>query len=114
MIFHICSDDEWQRARVAGRYAPEALAADGFVHCSDPGTVHLPANHLYAGRTDLVLLQIDPSRLTAPVRWEPGSADDAAGPWFPHIYGVVEVAAVVAVHPFRPNSGGGFTPVQPE
>ena len=115
MIFHICTDQDWQRARVAGRYAPAGLPADGFVHCSDPGTVHLPANHLYAARTDLVLLQIDPAQLDVPVRWEPGVAEDPAGPWFPHVYGSINLSAVVAVLPFRPNAGGGrFTPVQPE
>lgn len=114
VIFHICSDEEWQRARVAGRYTPEALPADGFVHCSDPGTVHLPANHLYASRTDLVLLQIDPARLKVPIRWEPGVSEDPAGPWFPHIYGSINLDAVVTVHPFRPNAGGRFTPVQPD
>lgn len=114
MIFHICSEEEWQRARVAGRYIPDGLPADGFVHCSDPGTVHLPANHLFPARTDLVLLQIDPTQLEVPIRWEPGVAEDPAGPWFPHIYGPIDVAAVVAVHPFRRNAGGRFTPVQPD
>ncbi len=114
VIFHICTDEEWQRARIAGRYTPEAMSEDGFIHCSDPGTVHLPANRLYVGRTDLVLLQINPARLTAPIRWEPGVAEDPAGPWFPHIYGSINVDAVIAVHPFRLNAGGRFTPVQPD
>ncbi len=114
MIFHICSDDEWQRALASGRYTPAALSEDGFVHCSDPGTVHLPANRLYGGRTDLVLLQIDPARVQLPLRWEPGVAEDPAGPWFPHIYGSINLDAVVAVLPFRPNSAGHFTPVQPD
>lgn len=114
MIFHICTDEDWQRARVAGRYAPEGFAQDGFVHCSDPGTVHLPANHRYAGRTNLVLLQIDPARLQVPLRWEPGVAEDPAGPWFPHVYGSINLDAVVAVHPFQFNAAGRFTPVQPD
>ncbi|MDQ3715126.1 MAG: DUF952 domain-containing protein [Actinomycetota bacterium] len=99
---------------MAGRYVAEALLRDGFVHCSDPGTVHLPANRLYAERTDLVLLQIDPERLSVPVRWEPGINEDPAGPWFPHVYGEIALDAVVAVLPFVPNEGGGFTPVQPD
>jgi len=114
VIFHICTEEDWQLARIAGTYTPAAMADDGFVHCSDPGTVHLPANHLYPGRTDLVLLQMDPARLDVPVRWEPGLAEDPAGPWFPHVYGPINVAAVVSVHPFRLNAGGRFTPVQPD
>lgn len=76
--------------------------------------MHLPANHLYAGRSDLLLLQIDPALVSVPVRWEPGVAEDPAGPWFPHVYGSITVDAVVAVHPFRPNPGGRFTPVPPD
>lgn len=114
MLFHICTDEEWQQARVAGAYIAEALDRDGFVHCSDPGTVHLPANRLYAGRDDLVLLQIDPTRVSAPVKWEPGIDEDPDGPWFPHIYGSINLDAVVAVHPFVLNPGGRFTPVQPD
>lgn len=113
MLFHICSDSDWQRARIAGEHVPEDLPADGFVHCSDPGTVHLPANRLYAGRTDLVLLQIDPARVNVLVTWEPGIDEDPSGPWFPHIYGPINTDAVVAVIPFVPNEGGEFTPVQP-
>lgn len=75
--------------------------------------MHLPANHLYVGRSDLVVLQIDPAQLSVPVTWEPGIDEDPAGPWFPHIYGEINPDAVVAVHPFVPNNSGGFTPVQP-
>ncbi|MDQ4036778.1 MAG: DUF952 domain-containing protein [Actinomycetota bacterium] len=114
MLFHICTAEEWQRARIAGVYVAAALSQDGFVHCSDPGTVHLPANQLYAGRRDLVLLQIDPARLAVPVKWEPGVVEDPAGPWFPHIYGEIHLDAVVAVLAFVPNGGGGFAPVQPD
>ena len=102
MLFHICTDEEWQEARVAGVYVAEAMQRDGFVHCSDPGTVHLPANRLYNARTDLVLLQVDPARLSVPVTWEPG----IDGP----------VRAVVPAHLWRdqPGRGRGGTPLRPQ
>jgi uncharacterized protein (DUF952 family) len=109
MILHICGRDEWPPTD--GRYQPESLASEGFVHCSDFGTVHLPARLFYAGRDDLVLLVVDPDRLEVPVRWEPAAgADDPSGmPWFPHVYGPIPQAAVVAVHTFRPDANGVFT-----
>ncbi len=33
---------------------------------------------------------------------------EASGPWFPHVYGPLPVAAVVGVHPFPPEPDGTF------
>ena len=87
-----------------------SLETEGFVHCSDPGTVHLPADRLYAGRTDLVLLEIDPAKLDVPLRWEPGSPPIPGGPWFPHVYGPIPATAVVATHDFLPGEDGFTLP----
>src|SRR3954451_40349 len=74
----------------------------GFVHLSTPDQVHLPAQALFPGRRDLVLLVVDPARLTAPLRWEPGTAADAAGTLSPPLFGPLPLAAVTAVVPHRP------------
>jgi len=107
VILHIISREEWALARAAGVHRAATLATEGFVHCSDPGTVHLPAGRLYAGRTDLVLLEIDPAGLGVPLRWEPGDGNPA-GPWFPHVYGPILLGAVRAVHDFPPEPDGAF------
>jgi uncharacterized protein (DUF952 family) len=70
--------------------------------------VHLPANALVRGRTDLVLLEVDESRLPQPPRWEAGDPADPDTMRFPHVYGPVPVAAVVAVHDFPPDADGTF------
>lgn len=106
MILHIISRDDWRTASAAGEVRPASLAEAGFVHCSDLGTVHLPANAHYAGRTDLLLLVIDPVRV--PVRWEPGVPPIPGGPWFPHVYGPIPVSAVLATHDFPPDADGVF------
>ena len=106
MIFHICSAADW----TGKRYRAPSLDTEGFVHCSDLGTVHLPANALYAGRVDLLLLEIDPDKLDVPMRWEPGVPPHPADIWFPHIYGPINPDAVVAVHEFRPGPDGAFVP----
>lgn len=106
VIVHICGRGDWERA--GARYAADSLGAVGFLHCSDPGTAHLPANALYAGRTDLVLLEIDPARLDVPLRWEPGDPPHPAGVWFPHVYGSLPREAVVAVHDFPPDGDDCF------
>jgi uncharacterized protein (DUF952 family) len=111
VLVHLCSNDEWRRAQTGGEHRPESLEVSGFVHLSTPEQVHLPANRLYAGRTDLVLLRIDPTRLTSPVRWEPGVATDPIAMVFPHLYGALPVKAVINVTPYLPAEDGRFTPL---
>jgi len=108
VILHISSHDEWAADRERGELRPASLAEVGFVHCSDPGSVHLPADLFYAGRTDLVLLVVDPAKLTVPVRWEPGEPAHPTGVWFPHVYGPIQVEAVVRVVDFPPAADGTF------
>ena len=81
---------------------PPSLATVGFVHLSTPDQVHLPARALYPCRRDLLLLVVDPARLTDPVRIEEGVPADPAGRRFPHLYGPLPTSAVVAAVPYRP------------
>jgi uncharacterized protein (DUF952 family) len=110
MLLHICAVDDWRLAQDRGEHRPASLSELGFVHLSAPEQVHLPANRLYAGRTDLVLLHLDPDRLTAPVRWEPGVPTDPESMLFPHLYGPLPVNAVTSVTPYTPDAGGSFPP----
>ena len=105
MILHIVPRAEY---RAGQDVRPASLDTEGFVHCSDYGTVHLPAGRLFAGRTDLLLLQVDPAALDVPLRWEPGDPPSPDGVWFPHVYGPIPAHAVVAVHEFPPSSDGTF------
>ena len=111
-LLHICAASEWQHAQRLGELQPDSLGELGFVHLSTPDQVHLPANRLYAGRGDLLLLHVDPSRLDAPVRWEPRVVTDPASMVFPHLYGALPIAAVTAVTPYRPGPDGWFEPLQ--
>ena len=107
-LVHMCGRDEWAAASVSGEHRPPSLSDVGFVHLSSVEQVHLPANRLYAGRTDLVLLYLNPDLLGAPVRWEPGVPTDPASMRFPHLYGALPAAAVIAVTPYSPGPDGVF------
>jgi hypothetical protein len=112
-LVHLCSAGEWDDARSGGQVRPASLGEVGFVHLSAPWQVHLPANRLFAGRTDLLALIVDPERLTAPLRWEPGVPEDPESMLFPHLYGALPVAAVVDVQPYRPGPDDRFAPLAP-
>ena len=103
-LLHLTTPAEWRAALTAGAVTPPSLREVGFVHLSAPAQVHLPAERLFPGRRDVVLLVVDPARLTDPVRWEPGVPGDPASMRFPHLYGPLPTAAVVAVLPWRPGT----------
>lgn len=106
VLVHLCDAESWSRAQRRGELRP--APGIGFVHLSTPAQVHLPANRLYRGRCDLLLMYIDAGRLAAPLRWEPGTDTDPAGMMFPHLYGPVPVSAVIDVVAYRPDADGQF------
>ncbi len=109
VLLHMSTATEWEAARAAGALAPPSLAEVGFVHLSTPEQVMLPANRLYHGRSDLLLLVLDPARIDVEVRWEPGVPDDPESMRFPHAYGPVPTTAVVTTQPYLPGPDGSFT-----
>jgi len=110
MILHFCPRAEWEAALLAGVYRADSLASQGFIHCSTPEQVAIPATALARGRRDIVLLEIDESRLLTPVVWEQGDPPDPGGMLFPHVYSPIPAGAVVAVRNYLPEPDGTFLP----
>ncbi|MCW2514512.1 MAG: glutathione S-transferase [Mycobacterium sp.] len=107
-LIHLCTTEEWEHAKELGERRPPSLGEQGFVHLSAPEQVHLPANRLFAGRSDMLLLRLDANLLGAKVNWEPGVPSDPESMTFPHLYGPLPVAAVTSVTPYRPAADGRF------
>ncbi|MFN2145435.1 MAG: DUF952 domain-containing protein [Anaerolineales bacterium] len=104
MIYHIVSKSDWTAVGDATHYRGDTLDTEGFIHCSTLEQVLDTANYLFRARKDLVLLQINPVKLRSPLKYE----DAGDGRFFPHIYGPLEMEAVVAVADFPPNADGSF------
>lgn len=114
LLRHLARRADWEQALETGSYLPPGFADEGFVHLSTAETLPLPANLLYARHDGLVLLWIDPDRLTAELRYEPGG-DEVGDVLFPHLYGPLPVDAVVAVTPLQAWEPGAFVaPPAPE
>lgn len=109
-IYHIATAQAWTGARSAGSYTEStrglSLAEVGFIHCSNADQVTRVADTFYRRASGLVLLVIDPDRLTAELRDEDL---DGRGEAFPHVYGPLNLDAVVDVVPFEPAEDGRFT-----
>ncbi len=104
-ILHITQRAAWDAALLLGEYRVPTLEIDGFIHCSTLKQVLEPANSLYRGQTDLVLLCIDPHRVKSPIRYEDYYD---LGDEFPHIYGSIPIEAVTQVLNFPPLDDGRF------
>lgn len=100
-VFHICPRAALERARADGAYVAESLAHEGFIHLSRAHQVLPTVRAYFAGVTDLVVLVIDPTRLTAPLRYEPPAPLPSHAPkppseeLYPHCYGPLDLAAIV-------------------
>src|SRR5215207_2945424 len=104
LILHIALVEEWEAAQRAGSYRMSTRGKgldDGatFIHASRPDQVSLVANFAYEDVTEpLCLLVIDTERLVSALCDEDL---DGAGMSFPHIYGPLNLDAVVDVRPYE-------------
>jgi uncharacterized protein (DUF952 family) len=111
MLLHLTTRGLWAAALSAGEHRPPSLADEGFVHLSTPAQVVESARRHYRGVPDLLLLCVDPDRLTAPLRYE---FAPSRGEEFPHVYGALNLDAVTAVVEFAETPDGYVLPPLPE
>ncbi len=102
-LVHVCSRQDWQQAQTSGHYQASSLTEVGFIHCSKPEQILKVANRYYSAARGLVLLWIDPAKLLSELRWEYSDGD-----LFPHLFGPLNLEAVVSVSDFSPEPDGVF------
>ena len=111
MIYHITSRKAWRDAQQRGDYRLAGLETEGFIHCSTGSQVLPVAEKYYPRQRGLFVLMIDPERLTSELRWEP-PAEGAPPPGvpdgesFPHVYGPINLDAIVKVYDLETNPDG--------
>lgn len=98
-IFHLALASDWARAQADGEYRVStrgmSLEQVGFIHASTADQWPVVRASFYQGLEEpLLLLTLDPDRLTAPLRWD---LVPEVGQEFPHLYGPLNLDAVVAV-----------------
>ncbi|MDC0165880.1 DUF952 domain-containing protein [Synechococcus sp. AH-558-M21] len=99
-LFHLALKDDWEQAQDTSNYqwSTRGMRLDqvGFIHCSWQEQVAKTFERFYADAGDVLLLEIDPKRLTAPLR-----ADAIpTGELFPHLYGHLPIEAVRSITPY--------------
>ena len=103
-IYHLATASDWADARRVGTYTTSTygvtLEQEGFIHASRADQWEAVRERFYAGVEEaLVLLVIDTDLLDVPLVEEPPAP--GLEETFPHIYGPLRAAAVVAVTPLH-------------
>ncbi|MCC2546666.1 DUF952 domain-containing protein [Hymenobacter sp. BT175] len=109
MLYRIADLADWQTAQQTGFFASADLTTEGFIHSSERHQILATAARYYAGRTDVLLLELDESQLQqAGIRvereWVP-----ARNEAFAHVFSPIPLAAIRREFSFQPDTGGQFT-----
>ncbi len=105
-IYHLVIESDFQALSKGNEYIPALFEQDGFIHCTaEPDTLLAVANDYFSGIKEPVLvLVINLQHVEAEVKFEPpapiaggGESHLQEGLLFPHIYGPLNLDAVIGV-----------------
>ncbi|MBS1497168.1 MAG: DUF952 domain-containing protein [Bacteroidetes bacterium] len=96
MIYHVTQQTNWLKAKADGAYKAPSLSIEGFIHASSKQQVAGVLHRYYQNETGLILLHIDETKLTSPLKYE---LSPSVNQQFPHIYGPINLEAVVDIQP---------------
>lgn len=99
-IFHLTTPEVWELSLRAGTYTTSTrgrtLEEQGFIHCSEAHQVEGVRTLWFDDLDEVLLLAVDTDLLTSP--WRSERLDGAEEP-YPHVYGPINLDAVVGVEP---------------
>lgn len=115
-IFHLVPSSEFYRQIKDGSYTPLRFDVDHFIHCTAGEELTMKvARDYFSGARDLLLLRILLSRVRAKVRFEApapipggGQAHLEGAPFFPHIYGALNLDAIDGIASFEVQEDSKF------
>jgi uncharacterized protein (DUF952 family) len=107
-VFHILRRGDWVTAEKAGSYAPPSLTREGFIHFSEDRQLLAVAERYFRGCADLVVLSVREDKLAYPLRRE-----DVGEEKYPHLYGPLNLDAVVEVVELPARADGTFDVPEP-
>lgn len=93
-IYHFTTLEEWEKAQDMGFYEPVGYAEEGFIHCATETQLDSVLERHFARHANLIKLVIDPAKLTHKLQYDLNAKLQEE---FPHIYGHLNIEAVVQV-----------------
>lgn len=94
LIYHIVTPEIWDKQKEETEYEAASLQSEGFIHCSYENQLEAVLERYYKGTEKVLILTIDPDLLSSELIAEPSTG----GEIYPHIYGKINRAAIVAVN----------------
>ncbi len=106
ILVHVAKKEDYENALKSSFYGSFSIKKDGFIHCSKIEDVIDVANdNLKSIKDDLLILCIDARKVKSEIKWEERGSKKIK---FPHIYGLLNMDAVINVIPFLKNKNGDF------
>ncbi|ALQ68403.1 DUF952 domain-containing protein [Bacillus thuringiensis] len=103
MITKVITKRNWEIAKINGEINEVSLKEEGFIHCSFLEQALNVAEKFFIYEEDVLLMTIDPSLVKAEIKYELASN----GQEYPHVYGAINIDAIIDIVPF-PNEKGEF------
>ncbi len=92
-IYHIVTPEVWEKFKDENFYEAESLHTENFIHCSFAEQVEAVLRRYYKGAEKVLLLEIEPEKLTSELVNEPSTG----GEIYPHVYGQINRDAIVGI-----------------
>ena len=105
MIIYTATCEEWDKIKTQTEFSSEDYSIEGFIHCSYPNQTVWVLNKHFRNQEKVMLLCIDPELLKS--NW---ISEDlkSKGEEFPHIYGNINIDAIVEVFDIQSSIEGLF------
>lgn len=103
----------WEKAQVTGNYTQSTIDSKleevGFIHATNPDQTIAMLNRHFTARNDVLLLIVDLNKVEPEVKFEaPLSGSTGV---YPHIYGALNINAVIGTCTPAKDSSGKFTDI---
>lgn len=103
LVYKICPAAMWREGEREGVFRGSPIdLQDGYIHFSTADQVEETLSRHFAGQRDLLLVHIDATQLSEHLKWEPSRG----GALFPHLYDVLNLAAVTKVEALPLGAAG--------
>jgi len=117
LIYHLTTEKNFLSQIASEEYTPPNFEVEGFIHFSQAHQVSDVVEKYYKDEQGLLLLVVETSFLTSPLKYEPPinpgrppseKATEYDGDLFPHLYGKLNKTSIVDILPMRRDENGNF------